>query len=119
MSLTHARHLYQKRLTTPIPQTTSHCHIVSGDSPKSSCLQNIALNLHPGDVMIFGRKYTVTCLFLPSDNGVGVGGGAGHQFPLNSSVSPFYVHRGTDLKESIIWAEDSEWHPQNRPDVSF
>lgn len=69
--------------------------------------------------MIFGRKYTVTCLFLPSDSGVGVGGGAGHQFPLNSSVSSFYVHRGTDLKQSIIWAEDSEWHPQNRPDVSF
>lgn len=44
-----------------------------------------------------------------------VGGGAGQQFQLNSFVSSFYVHRGTDLKESVIWAEDSEWHPPNRP----
>lgn len=91
----------------------------SGDFPQKSCLQNIALNLNPGDLMSSVRKCALTCFPACSswrewwDKGLN---SSFHEHCLHLPLC--YIHRDTDLKESIIWAEGGELYPPNR-DVNF
>lgn len=63
-------------------------------------MQNIALNLYPGNLKLSGRKCTLTGILCLQ---ITVGGGrrARQQFPENSPTSSFHVQRGTHLKERL------------------